>query len=89
MNVAALSLTLSLSRWEREQPLTTSINFAAVEQKSAVDSPRSWKQFSLSQRERVGVRENAPKLQISFHNISTLDRFPNSIGDRRDAGPTT
>jgi hypothetical protein len=55
--VDAFSLALTLSRWEREQPLADFGNAGAVEQQTGVDLPESWKQFSLSRRERAGVRE--------------------------------
>ena len=55
------SLTLTLSRWEREQPLDTPLTLGAVEQKPAVVLPRRCERFSLSQRERAGMRENAAK----------------------------
>ena len=58
MKDATFSLALTLSRWEREQPLDISNLFLAVEQKPSVDLPKSWKQFSLSRRERAGAREN-------------------------------
>ena len=54
------SLTLTLSRWEREQPLNTSFTFSAIEQKPAMGLPGRCERFSLSQRERAGVRESAP-----------------------------
>ena len=57
MICAALSLTLTLSRWEREQPLAAPVYFSAIEQKPAVDLQRRGERFSLSQRERAGVRE--------------------------------
>ena len=93
MICVALSLTLTLSRWEREQPLAASVNVAAVEQKSAVDLPGSWVQFSLSQREQRQrlwrVRENTFEFQLRSQTIFKADKFLNSIGDRRDACPTT
>ncbi|MEN9572379.1 MAG: hypothetical protein RL514_234 [Verrucomicrobiota bacterium] len=49
----AFSLTLTLSRWEREQPR------ARVEVSSASAPIQRGLRFSLSQRERAGVRENA------------------------------
>lgn len=55
--ITAFSLTLTLSRWERGQPLNISKIVSTVEQKPTLNLPERWKQFSLSQRERAGVRE--------------------------------
>jgi hypothetical protein len=55
------SLTLTLSRWEREQ---VSDDFKNGETQSLHIQPqvlaKCWLPFSLSQRERAGVRENIP-----------------------------
>jgi hypothetical protein len=54
----ALSLSLTLSRWAREQPLATNDSRKSFEQQAAPISPKRAEHFSLSQRERAGVREN-------------------------------
>ena len=54
----AFPLTLTLSRREREQPLANFVKLQVAEQFAAVASPESWERFSLSPRERVGVRGN-------------------------------
>jgi hypothetical protein len=54
----AFSLTLNLSRREREQPLADCLKSEVAEQKIAVASPKGGECFSLSQRERAGVRES-------------------------------
>ena len=62
----AFSLTLTLSRWEREQPLAALLNFCAVEQKPAAVLPRRGNRCALFQRERAGVRENASLLFVAI-----------------------
>ena len=87
MICVALSLTLTLSRWEREQPLAAPVNFSAIEQKPVVDLPGRGERFSLSQRERVGVRENG---LVSLRGLSILLRRLNSLSEthRPDACAT-
>ena len=52
------SLTLTLSRWEREQPLDTFVKRVQHSQKAVMVWLGRGEQFSLSQRERAGVRES-------------------------------
>ena len=82
------SLTLTLSRWEREQPVTAFRKFAGIEQYPAIDSPRSRLRFSLSQRERAGVRESALLL---LSDLSILPRRINLLPEthRLEACATT
>ena len=55
------NLTLTLSRWEREQPSLGSTNSNAPSPNSAVELSGRGRCSSLSQRERAGVRENYSK----------------------------
>src|SRR3989442_13329284 len=54
------SLTLALSRWEREQPSYVGIFPTRVLPAPTQVTLFIGRRFSLSQRERAGVRENGP-----------------------------
>ena len=53
----AFSLTLTLSRWERGQPLNLPCSLHAFRPMQSWVFERDGGGFSLSQRERAGVRE--------------------------------
>jgi hypothetical protein len=65
LSSCALSLTLTLSRWERGQP------GPPVVVPSAPAPAQRWMPFSLSQRERAGVRENGQCVLLPFALTTT------------------
>ena len=73
-----IPLTLTLFRGEREQPLDTSLLFNATRQKAGADLPGDWKQFSLSSRERGGVRGKYVDFQ-SVSSGSALERRATAV----------
>jgi hypothetical protein len=57
---ATFPLILTFSLREKEQPLVVLVKLASKRAVSAVDLPENWGRFSLSLRERAGVRGNIP-----------------------------
>jgi hypothetical protein len=48
---------------------------------SAVALPKSWARFSLSQRERAGVRENTSPCQMAAESLKPLQPSSKSLQD--------
>jgi hypothetical protein len=68
--IGAFSLTLTLSRREREQPLAAGQNSDDPPAKHGIASPKDGERFSLSQRERAGVRERGPTTRRLLFNLN-------------------
>jgi hypothetical protein len=55
---AVFSLILTFSLREKEQLLAGFLKSVTSQAESRLVLPKGWERFSLSQRERAGVREN-------------------------------